>query len=118
MKKRLRTILPIIAALALLAYGIYWAFFDIRHIAGQELLREVPSPNGGSTLAIYLNNGGATTGYAVLGTVKDHQTGRTRNIYWQAPCADASVQWLDADTVSINGVVLDVWKDAYDYRND
>lgn len=64
------------------------------------------------------NNGGATTFYAVLGLVKDNQTGRQKNIYWQYRCAEGELVWESNTIVIINGVWLDVEKDVYDYRQN
>lgn len=118
MKKRMKIILPALLVLALIIYGAYWAFYDIQRLDGQDLLNEVPSPNGAYTLSVYRNNGGATTGYAVLCSVTDNETGRDRNIYWKYRCEEADVRWTDEDTAVINGIELDVWKDSYDYRHD
>lgn len=117
MKKPYKTLFIIFFFGVLLTYGIYWAFFDIQHIKGHEILQEVPSPSGKNTVIVYLNNGGATTAYSILCSVKDSQTGRERNIYWQYRSNKASVQWIDDDTVTINNVELNVWEDSYDYRN-
>jgi len=118
----MKIILPIAIMLLLLTtlliYGIHWAFFDIQRIEGQEVIEEVISPNDTYTITAYLNNGGATTDYAVLCSVTENQTGKERNIYWQYHCSEAKIEWKDEKTVIINGVELDVLKDSYDYRND
>jgi len=122
MKKYMKIILPIAIMLLLLTtlliYGIHWAFFDIQRIEGQEVIEEVISPNDTYTITAYLNNGGATTDYAVLCSVTENQTGKERNIYWQYHCSEAKIEWKDEKTVIINGVEWDVLKDSYDYRND
>ena len=117
MKKIYKIILIIACVCLTLAYGVYWAFFDLQRIVGQEVLQEITSPSGDDTIVVYLNNDGATTSYAILCTVKDNQTGRERNIYWQDHRDEANVQWVDDDTVIINGVELDVWEESYDFRN-
>lgn len=109
----LRMVVVIIAV-----YVIQWSFFDIQRIKGQEILQEALSPDGAYTVTIYLNNGGATTSYAILGTVRNNETGKVRNIYWMYPCEEMQVQWKDGTTVVINDVELDVRKDSYDYRRD
>jgi hypothetical protein len=63
------------------AYTINWAFFDIQRISGQKYLAESTSPNGTYTVTAHFNNGGATTSYAVLGTLKNNKNGKTKNIY-------------------------------------
>ena len=47
-------------------YGIYWAFYDIQRLDGQEFIQEVSSPDNTYTITAYLNDGGATTGYSYL----------------------------------------------------
>ena len=103
---------------ALISYGIYWAFFDIQRLDGQEVIAVSDSPDSSYTVTAYLNNGGATTDYAVLCAVKNNKTGKERNIYWNYHCSTADIQWLDDKTVSINGIELDVTKDKYDYRRN
>ena len=103
---------------ALISYGIYWAFFDIQRLDGQEVITISDSPDSSYTVTAYLNNGGATTDYAVLCAVKNNKTGKERNIYWNYHCSTADIQWLDDKTVSINGIELDVTKDKYDYRRN
>ncbi len=116
-KKHLITIFIIIAAMVGgVAYTINWAFFDIQRINGQEYLAESISPNGTYIVTAYLNNGGATTSYAVLGTLKKNKNGKTKNIYWQYRCEKAEMEWLDDETIKINGVRLNVKNEIYDYR--
>ena len=97
-------------------YVINWAFFDIQIINGQEYLNESTSPNGTYTVTAYLNNGGATTSYAVLGTLKNNKNGKSKNIYWQYRCEKAEMEWLNDDTIKINGIELNVKSEIYDYR--
>lgn len=118
MKTKTKIILSaaLVLCIVLLGYGIYWAFFDIQRLSGQEVIVAVDSPNGQYTATAYKNNSGATTGYAVLATVVDRDTQKSRNFYWQDDCEDAVIVWTDETTVEINGSSLDVWKDTYDYR--
>ena len=103
---------------ALISYWIYWAFFDIQRIVGQEVLTVSQSPDSSYTVTVYLNNGSTTTDYAVLCAVKNNKTGKERNIYWNYHCSTADIEWLDDKTVNINGIELDVTKDSYDYRRN
>ncbi len=119
MKRKKRSILLacVLVFFLLCAYGVYSLFFDIQRIKGQEKMQELSSPDRQYTVIAYLNSGDATTNYAVLCAVKNNQTGRTRNIYWNYPCWNAEMTWLDGHTVTINGIALDVRQDTYDYRN-
>lgn len=114
--KKTKRIIVTISFVLLIVYGIYWAFFDIQRIEGEEFLSESTSPDGRYTVTAYLNNGGATTDYAVLCTATDNETGRDRNIYWNYKCEKAEIEWIDEDTAIINGIELDVMKDKYDWR--
>ena len=119
MKKSLKVVgILLLLVITILGYGIYWAFYDIQSIKGQKTIQEVSSPNGTYTVTAYLNNGGATTAYAVLCSVKTNGRNSEKNIYWQYPCNTASIVWIDEQTVKINGVELNIKKDTYDYRHD
>ena len=112
------TLSILLIVFALISYGIYWAFFDIQRLSGQEIITTSDSPDYTYTITAYLNNGGATTAYAVLCSVKNNETGKERNIYWNYRCSTADIQWVDDKTVNINGIELDVTKDLYDYRRN
>ena len=101
-----------------LIFAVRWAFFDIQRIEGQNELTVSQSPNGKYTVTAYLNDGGATTDFAVLCTVKDNESDKEKNIYWNYHCNSADIKWVDEDTVDINGEVLDVETDTYDFRLD
>lgn len=116
-KKYFITIVIIIAIMAgAIAYAVNWAFFNIQRISGQKYLTESTSPNGTYTVTAYLNNGGATTSYAVLGTLKNNKNGKTKNIYWQYRCEKAEIEWLNDETIKMNGIELNVKNETYDYR--
>ena len=106
----------IVAMVGAAAYAINWAFFDIQRIDGQEYLKELTSPNGTYTVTAYLNNGGATTGYAVLCALKNNNNGKNKNIYWQYRWEKADMEWLNDETIKINGLELNVKNEIYDYR--
>ncbi|WP_180964172.1 DUF5412 family protein [Haloimpatiens massiliensis] len=92
--------------------------FDIQRIKGEEYLSESTSPNGTYIVTVYLNNGGATTGFAVLGTLKNNKTKKTENIYWQYHCEKVHMEWINNETIKINGVQLRVKNEIYDYRRE
>lgn len=101
----------------LLGFMINWAFYDIDRIEPGEFLTEEVSPDGKYTVKTYLNNGGATVNYAVLGVLHFNESKKKpKNIYWQYETENSTVQWQDSDTVSINGISIDVPRGKYDYR--
>lgn len=120
MKKHLKTIIILCLVSVVIVAGFFavnWIFNDIQRLHGQEIIVKSDSPNHTYTVTAYLNNGGMTVDFAVLATVTDHSTGKTRNIYWQYHCQEAEITWADDETVNINGVSLNVLHDTYDYRN-
>lgn len=123
MNSKLKKKIVIIAGsiIVLFAVGLYlinWAFFNIQSIDGQEYISDITSPNGKYTVTAYLNNGGATTSYAVLGVLKNNETNKEKNIYWQYKTEKANMEWINDNTIEINGRELNVEKDVYDYRKN
>nr|WP_245546993.1 DUF5412 domain-containing protein [Evansella cellulosilytica] len=102
----------------LIGYGVYWAFFDMNRLPTGEYLTEETSPDGTYTLKAYISDGGATTSYAIRGElVYNEKKNKTKNIYWNYREEDAEINWLDDNTVVINGHALNVLHDKFDYRN-
>ena len=115
MKKK--TIIAAMITIALAGYAIYWAFYDMSRLPTGELISEVQSPGGTYTLKSYRTDGGATTSYAIRGELKfNTENKKPKNIYWEYRVENAEVEWLDEDTVMINGVQLDVPDEKYDFR--
>ncbi|MDO5650070.1 MAG: DUF5412 family protein [Gallicola sp.] len=97
---------------------LFISFETIAWIQPQQFIRETSYKNSPYTVSFYLQNGGATTSYAVLGRVKDKHSNWEKNIFWQNKAKEVTSVWLDEHTLVINGHKLDVTKDVYDYRND
>ncbi|MFS0823204.1 DUF5412 domain-containing protein [Bacillus sp. 1P02SD] len=104
--------------LGVIGYGVYWAFFDMNRLPTGEYLTEETSPDGTYTLKAYLTDGGATVSYSIRGElVLNKQNKKTKNIYWNYREETADIEWIDNDTVVINGHTLNVPKDKFDFRN-
>ncbi|WP_404409468.1 DUF5412 domain-containing protein [Jeotgalibacillus malaysiensis] len=104
--------------LGLIALLIFFFFYSMDRLTEGEFMTEETSPDGTYTLKAYLTNGGATVAYAVRGELVTNDSGKTKNISWQYREEEAEIEWLDEDTVVINGVELDVPGERYDYRKD
>lgn len=103
---------------SIIGYGIYWLFFDWSRFK-QDLIAESTSPQGTYTVKAYVSDAGATISYAVLGElVFNHEKRKSKKIYWQYRVSEAYIKWSDDDTVSINGVTLNVPDETYDYREN
>ncbi|HDX9590471.1 TPA: DUF5412 domain-containing protein [Bacillus pseudomycoides] len=102
----------------LIGYGVYWAFFDMNRLPTGDYLTEETSPDGNYTIKAYLTNGGATTSFAIRGElVFNNRKNKVKNIYWNYREETANIEWIDNDTVVINGKTLNVPNDKFDFRN-
>ncbi|SFC59814.1 hypothetical protein SAMN04488168_106158 [Bacillus sp. 491mf] len=102
----------------LIGYGVYWAFFDMNRLPTGDYLTEKTSPDGNYTLKTYLTNGGATTSFAIRGElVFNNRKNKAKNIYWNYREETADIEWIDNDTVIINGKTLHVPNEKFDFRN-
>ncbi|WP_432352309.1 DUF5412 domain-containing protein [Sporosarcina sp. A2] len=124
-RKRVRKIvLRFLLAIGLLivvlaGYAFYWIFFDMNHFPTGEFLTEESSPNGAYTVKAFVTDGGATTSYAIRGElVSNEKNNMPKTIYWNYREDSAEIIWQDNHTVVINGHVLDVRKDKYDFRRE
>ena len=111
----------------LVGCGIYYLFFSMSRLPQGEFVCESTSPSGTYTVRIY-NNSSALSSSGYRGEVTNNLTGRTRNIYWEyarnlsnrgrGGIRIEDISWADDHTVIIDGKVLDVRKDIYDWRRN
>ncbi|XXM73023.1 DUF5412 domain-containing protein [Lysinibacillus sphaericus] len=100
-------------------YGVYWLFYDMGRLPEGEFLTEETSPDGTYTVRTYVANGGATVSYAVRGElIFNKKENKVKTIYWDYREESADITWKDDDTVVINGHMLDVPGDRFDFRHD
>ncbi|BCJ98376.1 DUF5412 domain-containing protein [Anaerocolumna chitinilytica] len=119
MKKPLRIGLILLLISVLVFYGIYWAFYDMNRLPKGDLISEIVSPDGEYTLKAYLVNGGATVAYCIRGELNYNlRNKKPKTIYWNYRETEAKVEWKDKDTVVINGHLLNVEKEVYDWRRE
>lgn len=83
-----------------------------------EFIKSYDSPTSNYTINIYLCNGGATTDYSIRGELVENHNMSKKNIYWSYHEQEANVEWVDEQTVVINGRNLNVLKDIYDFRKE
>ncbi len=116
MKKLFLTSGVVVLFLILIGLGLYWCFFcSMKNLPQGEMINSFPSPYSDCKLNIYLVNGGATTDYAIRGSIV-YENGRQKNIYWNIHEYEATVNWIDKDNVAINGVQLNIRREVYDFR--
>ena len=83
-----------------------------------DYLTEEKSSNGNYTLKAYVTSGGATTGYAVRGELVYNKEKKSKTVYWNYRESAADIEWIDNDTVVINGHTLNIPNDKFDYRHN
>jgi hypothetical protein len=104
--------------IGLICYGIYWAFFDMNRLPTGELIEQSNSPNGKYTVNAYVSSGGATTDFAVRAELVSNKSSKKKNIYWNYREENAYIVWIDDDTVKINGHVLRLPNEKFDFRRE
>ena len=107
--------LVLVVILTSIGYFLYENFYSMSHLPlGKEIYRST-SPEGNYKLKIYLVQGGLTTDSSIRGEIMNDKN-QSRNIYWSYHESKAKVQWINDTTVSINGHILNVLHDTYDWR--
>lgn len=121
-KKKGNKILKIFLVVGLLlvgiiGYGVYWAFFDMNRLPTGEYITEETSPNGTYTLTAYVSSSSLSADAVRGELIFNERNGKTKNIYWNYRESTAKIEWIDDDTVVINGHKLNVPKEKFDFRN-
>lgn len=121
-KKKGNKILKIFLVVGLLligiiGYGVYWAFFDMNRLPTGEYITEETSPNGTYTLKAYVSSPSLSADAVRGELIFNERNGKTKNIYWNYRESTAKIEWIDDDTVVINGHRLNVPKEKFDFRN-
>lgn len=111
-----KRILKILIVLALCVAIVNYIFF-VRIPDGGELIEKSTSPKGEYTLNVYVHESSLSAD-ALRCEVLNHENGRSKNIYWNYPKSTAEIRWISDDTVDIDGIILNVKKDKYDFRWD
>lgn len=80
-----------------------------------ELISSITSPDGIHIMNIYRNNGGATVDWSTTISIQKVGALTERNIYfhYHEKNPDEAV-WVDNDTVRVNGLELNIYKDYYE----
>lgn len=89
---------------------------NIQKFSLRKLSYSSTSPNGRYILNVYTRGEDMDDDAAVLVEVKDRKKHSKKNIFWQANTSWAYIVWKSNYKVCINGVLVDIRKDSYDYR--
>jgi len=111
-------LISIVISIALILYGVYWAFFDMGRLPKDRFINEVESPDGKYSIKAYVSESSLSSP-AVLGELNYKVENRSsKNIYWNYKEDHADIQWTSNTTVIINGHKLNVLHDTYDWRRN
>lgn len=118
MKKGLTVFFAVLFFIVMLSGGLYVRYFvSMSALPEGELIGEYPSTVSDCSVRFYRCTAGATVDDSVRGEVV-FQNGKTKTVYWAYHESEADVQWLDGETVSINGRILNIYRDQYDWRRE
>lgn len=114
MQKTKRILLRLLILCLLMLVFVWWFFVDMSHLPEGTLMGAYISPDGEYVVNTYLCSGNATVADSVRCEVV--YNGKKRNIYWQYKEFRAKCTWISENTIDINGIILDVETEAYDWR--
>ncbi|MEW8974342.1 MAG: DUF5412 family protein [Tissierellaceae bacterium] len=137
MYKKLIFIVAIIAAIVFIGYNIYNNYYHIDtsnyRFSFLAHLEESPDEKHRMSINIYKENRESDTAYIMANITKlpRNREDKTKIIFWQEVKNDTLKHttkdgivydywvdnyWIDSETVSINGIQLNINRDKYDYR--
>lgn len=76
------------------------------------------SPNNRYTINSYICNNDTLTDWAARCELVDNLNGNIKNIYWDYKIKIIDIKWVNSTTVSINGHLINVEKEVYDWREE
>lgn len=115
MRKKILISIPIIMVFLICIF--YWFGFSMSRLPKGDLISEKQSPNGTYTVKAYITSGGATTSFAIRGELNYNKVKKSpKNIYWNYREDKAIIEWVDDNTVIINGHKLNMPDEKFDYR--
>lgn len=108
----------ILGVTIILLTAIYFAFFDMVFLPKGTLIAQSSSSDGTYTVRAYQVIGGTTVSDSIRAELIFNNSNRMpKNIYWNYRESQVVIDWIDDDTVLINGVELDVPHEKFDFRN-
>lgn len=106
-------VLGCIVGVILISITALFLYFDREMPLEHRPLGEYTSPDGEHVCSVHVSDGGVTIPSSVVAQVEGKGILGKRIIYSVEHIEDAVVIWLDDQTVWINGVSLDIYRDKY-----
>lgn len=111
------SIIVLIILIIIRVFGWYLFEYTQRIEPTGEIINSAVSQNSNYVAKAYVNDSGATMDHAILVRVFDKEQ-NTKNVYWEYPCEHVEMKWMTPYEIKINGVLLDVRYDVYDWRKN
>lgn len=116
--KRINGVFIIFMLCSVLLQGCMGRSAPLSEYTGGEFIGATDSPNGRYTISAYIYRGSATESDTVRAELIDNDNDLQKNIYLQYRKRSVRCEWIDDVTVNINGIILDVTCDTYDWRDN
>lgn len=117
MKKFAIIVLSFAVILGLIGGFIWYKGYCMRCLPEGELLNESKSFNGEYAIQTYIYWGSlATSDPSIRGELIWDNGKRSKNIYWNPGESEAQVNWIDNNTVEINGHQMKLPNQVFDGR--
>lgn len=101
--------------LAVVIYLMYYFFYSLNSLPKGDLLASIKSPTNEYVINSYLVRNSLSAN-AIRVELINNKTSKRKNIYWGYPESTANIKWINEDIVEINGHILNIYKDRYDWR--
>lgn len=97
---------------------IYNWIYNIESVSNGEYLDSLNSFDGIYTLKAYFIDGGSLSGDEIRVELVNNKNYKKKNIYLDYPKSTVNMKWIDENTVDINGKILNINDDTYDWRKN
>ena len=114
---RRRILLGILIPL-LFGWAVYHFTLDTQSVPKGEFLKSIESPSGKYTANAYHGQDNATVDFSVIVEIENKRNSKKKNIYFEYHCEEADLKWLSDSKIKINGKILNIHKDVYDFRHE
>ena len=78
-----------------------------------EIIETLISQDNKHTMNAYIIDGGSLSANAIRVEIINNKTKKVKNIYWSYPENEVEIKWIDNETVIINNIKLNIYKDTY-----
>ncbi len=114
-KMALLLVLSFVVLFAIIISLLFFQQCNMENIDGGEFIESISSPNNDYLLNAYFIDGGPISGDGIRVELVNKKTNRTKNIYYDYPVSNVSMEWIDDHTVKINDYTMNIYKDTYNW---